>query len=97
MKNTAIEDEPGEARRGKFRMLGENLERIEAQIAMACREAGRPRTEVSLMAVSKMHPASAILAAEALGIRIFGENRVQEFQEKSVALGARARPGRNST
>ncbi len=68
-------------------MLRENLERIEAQIAMACREAGRSRAEVALMAVSKMHPVSAILAAEALGIRLFGENRVQEFQEKSVQLG----------
>ncbi len=68
-------------------MLRENLERIETQIAMACREAGRPRAEVSLMAVSKVHPVSAILAAEALGIRLFGENRVQEFQEKSVQLG----------
>ncbi len=70
-----------------------NLDRrIEAQIAAACREAGRPRGEVALMAVSKMHPASAILAAEALGVRLFGENRVQEFQEKSAcSLGRWAR------
>jgi PLP dependent protein len=88
LKNTAIEDGVSEAAAGSFPMLGENLERIEARIAMACREAGRPRTEIALMAVSKVHPASAILAAEALGIRIFGENRVQEFQEKSVVLGA---------
>jgi PLP dependent protein len=87
LKNTAIEDDRlSEA--GSSTMLGENLERIEGQIAMACREASRPREEVSLMAVSKVHPVSAILAAEALGIRIFGENRVQEFQEKIVALGA---------
>ena len=38
------------------------------------------------MAVSKMHPASAIIAAEALGVRLFGENRVQEFQEKKAQL-----------
>jgi PLP dependent protein len=88
LKNTAIEDDRvSEAATGTFPMLGENLERIEGQIATACREAGRPRAEVALMAVSKMHPVSAILAAEALGLRIFGENRVQEFQEKSVALG----------
>ncbi len=74
-------------------MLGENLERIEAQITMACREAGRARAEVALMAVSKMHPASAILAAKTLGIRLFGENRVQEFQEKSVQLGAASAAG----
>ena len=71
-------------------MLRENLERLEGQISMACREAGRPRSEVALMAVSKVHPVSAIVAAEALGIRLFGENRVQEFQEKSVQLGAGA-------
>jgi pyridoxal phosphate enzyme (YggS family) len=68
-------------------VLGENLARIEEQIAAACREAGRPRGEVSLMAVSKMHPASAIVAAEALGVRLFGENRVQEFEEKRALLG----------
>lgn len=68
-------------------VLAENLGRIEEQIANACREAGRPRGEVALMAVSKMHPASAILAAEALGVRLFGENKVQEFQEKSAHLG----------
>jgi pyridoxal phosphate enzyme (YggS family) len=89
LKNTAIEDDRvSDASAGSFPMLRENLERIEGQIAIACREAGRPRTEVALMAVSKMHPVSAILAAEALGIRLFGENRVQEFQEKSVQLGS---------
>ena len=67
-------------------VLEANLGRIEAQITAACREAGRPRGEVSLMAVSKMHPAAAIAVAAALGVKIFGENRVQEFQEKSAQL-----------
>ncbi len=80
MKNTAIEQDAVTG------VLKENLDRLEAQIAAACREAGRPRAEVALMAVSKMHPAAAIVAAEALGIRLFGENRVQEFQEKSGLL-----------
>jgi PLP dependent protein len=80
LKNTAIEQDAATA------VLKENLDRIEAQIAAACREAGRPRGEVALMAVSKMHPASAIVAAEGLGVRLFGENRVQEFQEKSAQL-----------
>jgi PLP dependent protein len=80
LKNTAIEQDAVTA------VLKENLDRIEAQIAAACREAGRPRGEVALMAVSKMHPASAIVAAEGLGVRLFGENRVQEFQEKSALL-----------
>jgi pyridoxal phosphate enzyme (YggS family) len=38
------------------------------------------------MAVSKMHPAAAILEAYAAGLRLFGENRVQEWQEKSLAI-----------
>ncbi len=66
--------------------LRENLERIEEQIAAACRAAGRGRDSVALMAVSKMHPASAIVAAAALGIRLFGENKVQEFQGKRAQL-----------
>ena len=81
MKNTATEPEP--VLPGA---LEANLGRIEAGITAACREAGRSRGEVSLMAVSKMHPAAAITAAAALGVRIFGENRVQEFQEKSAQL-----------
>jgi pyridoxal phosphate enzyme (YggS family) len=80
LKNTATEQDTVTA------VLKENLDRIETQIAAACREAGRPRGEVALMAVSKMHPASAIIAAEALGVRLFGENRVQEFQEKITLL-----------
>jgi PLP dependent protein len=80
LKNTAIEQDAVTA------VLKENLNRIEEQIAAVCREAGRPRGEVALMAVSKMHPASAIVAAEGLGVRLFGENRVQEFQEKSGQL-----------
>src|SRR5271156_5481082 len=67
-------------------VLRENLLRIEAEITAACRAAGRARTEVTLMAVSKMQPVSAIVEAEELGIRLFGENRVQEFQEKSLEL-----------
>jgi pyridoxal phosphate enzyme (YggS family) len=67
-------------------VLRENLLRIEAEVTAACRAAGRARAEVALMAVSKMHPVSAILEAEALGVRLFGENRVQEFQEKSLEL-----------
>jgi hypothetical protein len=69
-------------------VLEENLERLEAKIAEACRAAGRPRAEVELMAVSKTHPASAIAEATELGIYLFGENRVQEFAGKAAALDA---------
>ncbi len=67
--------------------LGENLEQLEERIAEACRAAGRPRGEVELMAVSKTFPAEAILEAAALGLTLFGENRVQEFAAKTAALG----------
>src|SRR6201996_1302901 len=84
LKSTAIEQDAVTS------LLKENLDRIEAQIAAACRVAGRGRGEVALMAVSKMHPASAIVAAEGLGIRLFGENKVQEFQQKRAVLGESA-------
>lgn len=66
--------------------LAANLARIQQQIAEACRRANRPESEVTLMAVSKMHPASAITEAYSEGLRLFGENRVQEWQEKSAGL-----------
>ena len=69
--------------------LSENLERLEETIAEACRAAGRARGEVDLMAVSKTFPAEAIVEAAGLGIRLFGENRVQEFEKKSAELGAK--------
>ena len=62
--------------------LKENLERLEDVIAAACRAAGRARGDVELMAVSKTFPAEAIAEAAALGLTLFGENRVQEFSSK---------------
>jgi len=62
--------------------LKENLERLEGVIAAACRAAGRARGDVELMAVSKTFPAEAIAEAAALGLTLFGENRVQEFSSK---------------
>jgi hypothetical protein len=63
-----------------------NLALLHDQIAQACRRANRPPSDVALMAVSKLHPVSALLEAYAAGHRLFGENRVQEFQEKSQSL-----------
>ena len=57
--------------------LAENLEQLEEAIAAACRRAARPRAEVELMAVSKTYPAATIAEAAALGLTLFGENRVQ--------------------
>jgi len=66
--------------------LAANLARIREQIAEACRRSNRSESDVALMAVSKMHPAEAVMEAYAAGIRLFGENRVQEWQEKRSAL-----------
>jgi hypothetical protein len=66
--------------------LAENLERLEEAIAAACRRAARPRAEVELMAVSKTYPAATIAEAAALGLTLFGENRVQEFAGKAAEL-----------
>ena len=66
--------------------LAQNLALIREQIADACRRAGRSEAEVALMAVSKMHPAEAVAEAYAAGLRLFGENRVQEWQQKLPSL-----------
>ncbi|EQD56094.1 pyridoxal phosphate enzyme, YggS family, partial [mine drainage metagenome] len=65
-----------------------NLARVEEQIAAACHRANRPRESVHLMAVSKTHPSDAIIEAYAAGVRLFGENRVQEYADKRGALQA---------
>ncbi len=62
--------------------IAENLALLHEKIADACRRANRPESEVALMAVSKVHPVEMIHEAYAAGQRLFGENRVQEFQEK---------------
>ncbi|HEX3891966.1 MAG TPA: YggS family pyridoxal phosphate-dependent enzyme [Terracidiphilus sp.] len=68
--------------------LKESLAKLEDAIAVACRHAGRPRSAVELMAVSKTYPASTIVEAAALGLRLFGENRVQEFAAKAPDVAA---------
>lgn len=59
---------------------------VEERIADACRRAGRDRAEVKLMAVSKTRSASAIQEAAEAGVKLFGENRVQEFEAKRSAV-----------
>ena len=59
-----------------------NLDAISERIAAAARKAGRRSEEITVIAVSKTHPASAIRAAYDAGVRHFGENRVQEWESK---------------
>ena len=68
--------------------LAENLARVEEAIEAACRQAGRARASVELMAVSKTYPAETVVEAAELGLGLFGENRVQEFAAKAAGLGA---------
>jgi hypothetical protein len=63
--------------------LADALAQVEERIARACRQAGRRREEVLLLAVTKLFPAQAIRDAYALGLREFGENYVQEFEAKA--------------
>jgi hypothetical protein len=76
--------------------LKDNLARIEEAIATACRKSNRSRSEVELMAVSKTYPASTIVEAAELGLRLFGENRVQEFAAKSNDLAPLRAAGSNA-
>jgi pyridoxal phosphate enzyme (YggS family) len=64
----------------------ERLARIRGRIEDACRRAGRPAGSVTLMGVSKTQPASALAEVFQAGLRIFGENRVQEALAKSREL-----------
>ena len=63
-----------------------NLEIIEENICKACKKAGRERSEVTLIAVSKTKPLEDLQAVYDLNIRDFGENKVQELTGKIEAM-----------
>jgi pyridoxal phosphate enzyme (YggS family) len=67
-------------------MIGANLAQIRERIIRATARAGRNADAVTLVAVSKTFPAEAIRAAYDLGVRHFGENRVQEWESKREKL-----------
>jgi PLP dependent protein len=67
--------------------IRENLLRVRERIAAAAQRAGRQPEEVTLIGVSKTHPAELIREAYDAGLRHFGENRVQEWEGKHGALG----------
>ncbi len=62
--------------------IAENIAQVRAQIAEACREAGRDVGEITLVGASKMNDAEACKQAVAAGIDALGENRVQEMTAK---------------
>ena len=67
-------------------MVTENLKIVEERIAAACKRSGRKREEVTLIAVSKTKPVSMIEEVYHTGLRVFGENKVQELTEKYELL-----------
>jgi hypothetical protein len=71
--------------------VGENLARVNEQIAIAADRAFRPLEEVQLVAVSKKQDAEKIRAAAEAGQLLFGESRVQEARVKIPELPARLR------
>jgi pyridoxal phosphate enzyme (YggS family) len=64
-------------------VIAENIAAIRARIAAAAARAQRDPNAIQVMAVSKTFPGEAIAEAHSAGVRLFGENRVQEFAGKS--------------
>ena len=67
-------------------MLKENLINVENNIMKACEKAGRNRSEVTLIAVSKTKPVEMLQEVYDQGIRYFGENKVQEMCDKMEVM-----------
>ena len=68
--------------------IAENLAAVQAKVEAACARAGRDSGEVRLLPVSKTQPPEVIEEAYAAGVRLFGENRVQEAVAKAEVLRA---------
>lgn len=66
--------------------IDENIARVRARIAAAAARVRRRPEDITLMAVSKTVEPERIREAYAAGLRVFGENRVQEFEKKASAL-----------
>jgi PLP dependent protein len=67
--------------------LAERLAKVREQIKLAAENANRNANEIKLVAVSKTHPAAAICEAIKAGAKIFGENKVQEAEDKITEIG----------
>lgn len=68
--------------------LAQRIAAIRARVAAAAERAGRAPESARIVAVSKTMPAEAVIAAARHGLRLFGENRVQEAREKIAAVNA---------
>jgi len=70
--------------------VSDNIAAVLARIEAAALRASRSPADIRLMAVTKAHPPERIREAYAAGLRLFGENRVQEFATKAPALAGLA-------
>ncbi len=68
--------------------IAERWEQVQERIARAARRAGRDPREVGVVAVTKTVPPERIAEAYACGLRVFGENRVEEAEEKIPSVQA---------
>ena len=66
--------------------IPENIAELQSKIEQSAKRAGRSPSEIALMAVTKTHPPERIREAYESGLRLFGENRVQEFSGKAATL-----------
>jgi len=66
--------------------IRENIAVLQEKILQAGKRSDRNPSEIALMAVTKTHPPARIREAYEAGLRLFGENRVQEFAGKASAL-----------
>ena len=71
--------------------LADNLERVQESVAAAAQKAGRPATDVTLMAVSKTWPIPTVQEVVDAGQIDFGENRIQEAETKVPAMASNLR------
>src|ERR1051325_3084677 len=71
--------------------LSDNIRAIELRIGAACARAGRERSSVALLAVTKTQPPDLVNEAARLGLVLFGENKVQEAKAKIPLCSGRLR------
>ena len=76
------------------KQIQSNLDEIRSRIDVACKRSNRNPDSVTLIAVSKMNPAEAVIAAADAGQYVFGENKVQELRSKQDEIGSYSKDGR---
>jgi len=70
----------------EYGFVGDRIAQVRELVERAAERSGRNPREIRILAVTKFHPFPAVQAAYDSGIRVFGENRVQEAQEKFPAF-----------